>query len=251
MVTFPVGTAYVADIAPLPGRNGERLRARSSSTISMSMVIGPWAACRRARPLRSSAGCGAACSSLRHDRHRRCCAPRKSLAAHRWSTRAFRRNRRVVDIREPLDARRHDSRLDARRSSTATVVNVALPALQADLHATITDVQWVIEAYAPVPRRADPRRRLDGRSIRPQAACFCWACVCFTIASVAVRSRGVAGDRSSSAARCRASARRSSSREPRDHQRRIRRRRTRPGDRHVVGVQRDHHGDRAGRPAAG
>src|SRR5258708_35898059 len=30
----------------------------------------------------------------------------------------------------------------------APVVNVALPALQADLHATITDVQWVVEAYA-------------------------------------------------------------------------------------------------------
>ena len=30
----------------------------------------------------------------------------------------------------------------------STVVNVALPALQADLHATIADVQWVIEAYA-------------------------------------------------------------------------------------------------------
>src|SRR5947207_3890965 len=30
----------------------------------------------------------------------------------------------------------------------ATVVNVAVPALQANLHATITDVQWVIEAYA-------------------------------------------------------------------------------------------------------
>lgn len=29
-----------------------------------------------------------------------------------------------------------------------TVVNVALPALQAELHATIIDVQWVIEAYA-------------------------------------------------------------------------------------------------------
>jgi EmrB/QacA subfamily drug resistance transporter len=28
-----------------------------------------------------------------------------------------------------------------------TVVNVALPALQAGLHATITDVQWVVEAY--------------------------------------------------------------------------------------------------------
>src|SRR6266540_5957987 len=30
----------------------------------------------------------------------------------------------------------------------ATVVNVALPALQTDLQATITDLQWVIEAYA-------------------------------------------------------------------------------------------------------
>src|SRR5690242_21944955 len=29
-----------------------------------------------------------------------------------------------------------------------TVVNVALPALQQSLNATITDVQWVIEAYA-------------------------------------------------------------------------------------------------------
>ncbi|HEX7794321.1 MAG TPA: MFS transporter, partial [Vicinamibacterales bacterium] len=30
----------------------------------------------------------------------------------------------------------------------ATVVNVALPALQSDLNATITGVQWIIEAYA-------------------------------------------------------------------------------------------------------
>src|SRR5438128_9199867 len=29
-----------------------------------------------------------------------------------------------------------------------TVVNVALPALQTNLNATVTDVQWVIEAYA-------------------------------------------------------------------------------------------------------
>ncbi len=29
-----------------------------------------------------------------------------------------------------------------------TVVNVALPALQADFHATVSDVQWVVEAYA-------------------------------------------------------------------------------------------------------
>src|SRR6478752_10419165 len=30
----------------------------------------------------------------------------------------------------------------------STVVNVALPALQANLNATIVDVQWVVEAYA-------------------------------------------------------------------------------------------------------
>src|SRR3954465_12874814 len=30
----------------------------------------------------------------------------------------------------------------------STVVNVALPALQTALHATISDVQWVVEAYA-------------------------------------------------------------------------------------------------------
>jgi len=29
-----------------------------------------------------------------------------------------------------------------------TVVNVALPALQADLHATVKDIQWVVESYA-------------------------------------------------------------------------------------------------------
>src|SRR5215471_2417398 len=29
-----------------------------------------------------------------------------------------------------------------------TVVNVALPALQSALHATLTEVQWVVEAYA-------------------------------------------------------------------------------------------------------
>src|SRR5215813_10915587 len=29
-----------------------------------------------------------------------------------------------------------------------TVVNVALPALQSGLNATITDVQWIVEAYA-------------------------------------------------------------------------------------------------------
>ena len=30
----------------------------------------------------------------------------------------------------------------------STVVNVALPALQADLGATVADVQWIVESYA-------------------------------------------------------------------------------------------------------
>src|SRR3977135_1387889 len=30
----------------------------------------------------------------------------------------------------------------------STVVNVALPALQSALHATLTDIQWVVESYA-------------------------------------------------------------------------------------------------------
>src|ERR1700675_261558 len=30
----------------------------------------------------------------------------------------------------------------------STVVNVALPALQASFHATVVDVQWVVESYA-------------------------------------------------------------------------------------------------------
>src|SRR5690242_1841088 len=29
-----------------------------------------------------------------------------------------------------------------------TVVNVALPVLQSDLHVTLSDVQWVVESYA-------------------------------------------------------------------------------------------------------
>ncbi len=29
-----------------------------------------------------------------------------------------------------------------------TVVNVALPALQADFGASVTDVQWIVESYA-------------------------------------------------------------------------------------------------------
>jgi MFS family permease len=41
MITFPVGTAYIADLAPR-GRIGEYMGA-FSSTFSLSVIIGPWA----------------------------------------------------------------------------------------------------------------------------------------------------------------------------------------------------------------
>src|SRR6202049_2669089 len=66
----------------------------------------------------------------------------------------------------------------------ATVVNVALPALQADLHATITDVQWVIEAYALFLGALI----LVGGSMGDQFGrkrVFLWGLVLFTIASTA------------------------------------------------------------------
>jgi MFS family permease len=40
MITFPVATAFVADIAP-PGRTGEYMGA-FSSVLSMALVVGPW-----------------------------------------------------------------------------------------------------------------------------------------------------------------------------------------------------------------
>ncbi len=65
----------------------------------------------------------------------------------------------------------------------ATVVNVALPALQADLQATITDVQWVIEAYALFLGALI----LVGGSLGDQFGrkrVFLAGLVCFTLASI-------------------------------------------------------------------
>jgi EmrB/QacA subfamily drug resistance transporter len=64
-----------------------------------------------------------------------------------------------------------------------TVVNVALPALQADLHATIVQVQWVVEAYALFLGALI----LVGGSMGDQFGrrrVFLLGVVCFTIASV-------------------------------------------------------------------
>ena len=64
-----------------------------------------------------------------------------------------------------------------------TVVNVALPALQADLHATIIEVQWVVEAYALFLGALI----LVGGSLGDQFGrnrVFLLGVVCFTIASI-------------------------------------------------------------------
>src|SRR2546425_8387897 len=91
----------------------------------------------------------------------------------------------------------------------ATVVNVALPALQADLHATITDVQWVIEAYALFLGALI----LVGGSMGDQFGCkrvFLLGVAFFTIASIACGT-ATSPEISSSAAPCRASVQPSSS----------------------------------------
>ena len=131
-----------------------------------------------------------------------------------------------------------------------TVVNVALPALQADLHATITDVQWVIEAYALFLGALI----LVGGSLGDQFGrkrVFLAGVAFFTRRVGRLRSRDVASgaDRRPRAAGRRRRVPRAG--QPRDHQRDVRRRRARPRDRHVVGIQRDHDGDRAGDAAAG
>ena len=73
-----------------------------------------------------------------------------------------------------------------------TVVNVALPALQADLDATITEVQWVIEAYALFLSAL----MLVGGSMGDQFGrkrMFLFGVALFTIASVLCGLAGSAG----------------------------------------------------------
>ena len=50
-----------------------------------------------------------------------------------------------------------------------TVVNVALPDIQKDLHTSFTDLQWVVDAYALTARDDDAQRRHARRPARPEA----------------------------------------------------------------------------------
>jgi MFS family permease len=51
----------------------------------------------------------------------------------------------------------------------STVINVAMPAIQANFHATVVDVQWVIESYGLLLAALILGRRLAGRHLWPSS----------------------------------------------------------------------------------
>jgi hypothetical protein len=115
-----------------------------------------------------------------------------------------------------------------------TVVNVALPTLQRDFDATAAGVQWVVQAYslflaALILVGGSLGDRYGRRRI------FAVGVVVFTIASVAC---GAALNLDLLVV--------SRAGEPGDHLGDIPGRGTRPGDRHLVRVHRDHLRDRTG-----
>ena len=126
-----------------------------------------------------------------------------------------------------------------------TVVNVALPALQRSLDATITDVQWVVEAYALFLGALI----LVGGSLgdqlgRKRVFLFGVVRVHARIGALRLRADVARPDHRSRAAGNRRGVSRSG--QSRDHQRDVHRRRARTCDRNVVRLQRDHDGDRPG-----
>ena len=50
-----------------------------------------------------------------------------------------------------------------------TILNVALPTLVRDLHATSSQLQWIVDSYAMVFAGLSARRWQPGRSLRAQA----------------------------------------------------------------------------------
>ena len=121
----------------------------------------------------------------------------------------------------------------------STVVNVALPALQANLHATVVGVQWVVESYGLVLGSIDSRWRLPRRLVWPPIdvpgwrrdfrGCFyrLWFCL----------EHSAAGDRAEcpGCGSCLSGAR-----QPFDYQRMFRRENSRPSDRYMVRLHCDH-----------
>src|SRR5436190_23241667 len=122
----------------------------------------------------------------------------------------------------------------------STVVNVALPALQASFHATVVDVQWVVEVYglllAALILVGGSLGDLLGRRLM-----FIVGVAVFAVASMGcgvasniqqlIVARGIQG----------VGAALLVPGSPRNHQRVLRRAKPRPGDRHMVWFHGDHH----------
>ena len=70
-----------------------------------------------------------------------------------------------------------------------TAVNVALPALQQSFHATVLDVQWVVESYSLFLAAL----LLVGGSLGDRFGrrlVFCWGVAFFAVASIAAQQEG-------------------------------------------------------------
>ena len=126
-----------------------------------------------------------------------------------------------------------------------SVVNVALPAIQSELRASVAAIQWVVNAYllflgSLVLVGGSLGDKLGRRTV------FIAGIGVFTLASIGLRSRAERGraDRRARGARHRRGA--AGAEQSGDHRRRIRRRRARHGNRHLGGRRRDHVGARAG-----
>ena len=127
----------------------------------------------------------------------------------------------------------------------STAVNVALPALQSGLHATVVGVQWVVESYGlflgALILVGGALGDLFGRRL-----IFLVGVGIFAAASIAC---GFAADHSAACdrAKCAGCGRcLSRSRQPFDHRRIFRRKNTGPSNRHLVRFHRYHHGCGAG-----
>ena len=118
----------------------------------------------------------------------------------------------------------------------STVVNVALPALQSALGATLSDVQWVVEAYALTLAALLLTGGALGDAKRPPHASFVAGVVVFAAASALVRPLAPIAelDRGPSLPGRRRRAARAG--KPRPHQRVVPSGRARARDRHLVGL---------------
>ena len=126
----------------------------------------------------------------------------------------------------------------------STVVNVALPALQANFHATVVDVQWVVESYglflAALILVGGSLGDLFGRRL-----IFVLGVAIFAVASVGCGAASNIHQLIIAQEHSRRRSRTSRAWEPGDYQCILRRGKPRSGDRHVVRLYGNHDRGRA------